>query len=84
MKKTYVRKPTVVEAIQYDGINAEELIEEIGPDASLEDGVVCWHQDGCVLLIRKGDYIVREEEAKGWRICLKAAFESDYQEDFAF
>ena len=43
MRKTYVRKSTAVEAIQYDGTNAEELIEEIGPDASLEDGVVCWH-----------------------------------------
>ena len=84
MRKTYVKKPTAVEAIQYDGTNAEELIEAIGLDAALEDGDLCWHWDGCVLPIRKGDYIVREEEAKGWRICLKAAFESDYQEDHVF
>ena len=77
-------KPLYIYKFRTMVTNAEELIEAIGPDASLEDGVVCWHQDSCVLLIRKGDYIVREEEAKGWCICLKADFESDYQEDFAF
>ena len=84
MRKTYIKKLIAVEAIQYDGTNAEELIEALGLDAALEDGDLYWHRDGCPILIRKGDYIVREDEAKRWSICLNAAFESDYQEDFAF
>ena len=83
MIKRYVKKPIPVEAVQWNGINADE-IADFSKDAFFE----CDETTGITLFIRTlegnmkariGDYIIKGVRGEFYP-CEKAIFEETYNE----
>ena len=83
MIKKYVKKPIPVEAVQWNGINADE-IADFSKDAFFE----CDETTGTTLFIRTlegnmkariGDYIIKGVRGEFYP-CEKAIFEETYNE----
>ena len=67
MKKTYIKKQEIIEAIKYDGNNRDEIYEFAKTDASLISIEHHWYQKECLdvqtirgtYLIHPGDYVAK-------------------------
>ena len=80
MVKKYVKKPILVEAVQFNGCNIDE-VNDFCKDAFIEDGWL-WVStlEGNMKASNKvGDYIVKGVMGEFY-ICEKSIFEETYEE----
>lgn len=86
MVKKYVKKPVVVEAIQWKGDNFKE-VKEITKDSPTERAIMIHpHNDDCLLIVTlegemradKGDYIIKVVEGEFYP-CKPDIFDKSYE-----
>lgn len=78
MKTMYVAKPIAVEAIMYDGSNAEEICD-FCEDAFVEDGKLMMSTVGDrAIAIQRNAYVICN--AGKFTVARKTEFENEYQE----
>ena len=80
MVKKYVKKPILVEAIQFNGHNIDE-VNDFCQDAFVEDGqLLVYTLEGIMKASnRVGDYVVKGVMGEFY-ICEKSIFEEIYEE----
>lgn len=64
MSKVYMKKPTVVEAVQYTGSNLEEIIEfcsSLGKIEVHDRGLILNLSDGRSRMILKEDFVLKNK-----------------------
>lgn len=85
MIKQYVKKPVVVEAVQYTGDNGDEVIaffkDAINPTIVNNHFKVITIQTNKGLMVAEvGDFIIKDSDGKHYYPCKPDIFEKTYEE----
>lgn len=79
MSKSYVKKPIVVEAVQWLGTNADEIYDFVGEALSWDMSALLIHTLEGVHEANAGDWIIRGVKGEFYP-CKPAIFEMTYEE----
>ena len=82
MLKMYVKKPTQVQAVQWNGTNFDE-IQGLCSDMYVECGILklpISGEDGIAEIGEVGSYVTKDPDGS-WHICPRCEFEDQYAED---
>jgi len=79
--KKYIKRPIIVEAVQFNGMNFDELVRFAGNDVYKSDHKICIHTlEGDLKMKNEvGDYLVKGVRGEFY-FCEKSIFEETYQE----
>lgn len=78
MSKKYIKKPLVVEAVQFNG-NFEEIEIFVGGDAEFRDGKLLVATPEGPIFASPGDYIIKGVKGEFYP-CKPDIFEASYEE----
>lgn len=81
MKKKYIKKPILIEAVQWTGDNFNELYDFAGNDVYFQDGWIYVHTlEGDMKMVNKtGDYLIKGIRGEFY-FYEKNIFEETYEE----
>lgn len=81
MKKKYIKKPILIEAVQWTGDNFNELYDFAGNDVYFQDGWIYVHTlEGDMKMVNKtGDYLIKGISGEFY-FYEKNLFEETYEE----